>query len=89
MKVEKLGEVAVTIVAKSAVAWMNAHNMRPVSDDAFCECVKSVAKIRLPAALHDAREALEANMDAVAVETFRASMSLAGIEAAKECCVPV
>ncbi len=88
MKVEKLGEVAVTIAAKSAVVWMNAHSMKPVSEEAFCECVKSMTRIRLPQALAEAKEAFEANMDAVAVETFRASMSLAGIEAAKECCTP-
>lgn len=88
MKIETLGEAAVTIVAKSAVTWMNANGMKPISDEAFFECVKSMTKIRLPEALADAREAFAANMDAIAIETFRVSMSLAGIEAAKECCTP-
>lgn len=88
MKLETLGEVAVGIVAKSAVVWMSAHSMKPVSEDALCECVKAMTKIRLPKALADAREAFAASMDMVAVETFLASMSLAGIEAAKECCTP-
>lgn len=88
MKTNNLAEVAVSIVAKSAVAWMNANNMKPASEDAFCECVKSMAKIRLPEALIAAKQAFEANMDKIAIETFRATMSLAGIEAGKECCIP-
>jgi hypothetical protein len=38
----------------------------------------------VPQALADAKKAFDANMEAVALQTFAASMSLAGIGAAKE-----
>ncbi len=86
--INTLGETAVKIAANAAHAWFAQHSAKPVSLDAFCECLKANVKVYLPGALRDAREALEAGMYEVGQQTFAASMALAGIDAAKECATP-
>lgn len=56
-----------------------------VSDYAAASAVvKRHAKEALPAALADAKEALDAGMTEAAIATLTASMRIAGIKAAKE-----
>lgn len=50
--------------------------------DAIAEAVIAAGLEFLPAALDDARQAIEAGMAAAAAQTFAASMALAGIAAA-------
>lgn len=78
-----LAKVAMAAAQRAAVEWLRVHNQK-ADADALAECLAAMVKIRMPAALHDARQALECNMGKVAERTFLASMALAGIEAAKE-----
>lgn len=82
--ITNIAEAAVEIAAKGARMWFEQNRTEPVSLDAFVECIKANVKLYLPAALKDAKEALDANMPDAAEQTFKASMILAGIEAAKE-----
>lgn len=82
-----IAEVAVRIATRAAVAYLDAHGLK-ADDEALANSLKAMCKIRLPAALHDANEAIQCGMASVAEHTFRASMALAGIEAAKEAGYP-
>lgn len=82
--INTLAETAVKIAANAAREWFIKHETKPVSLDAFCDCIKTNVKLHLPAALKDAKEAFDANMPKIAEQTFAAAMMIAGIEAAKE-----
>jgi len=79
-----LAQAGITFVVKGAQQYLQAHNLYPVSNDALAECCKAWAKIKLPEALNDAKEAFACNMNQVGVATFAATMMQGGIEAAKE-----
>lgn len=83
-----LGTVAAQIAMKSAVQYLTVHKLK-ADPAALAECLKSWCKIQLPAALHDAREAMNCGMSQIAEATFAATMSIAGIEAAKEAGFPI
>ncbi len=84
---ETLVDVATIAAVKAAREWCETTGHKfDVSDEAFCECLKSWLKIQLPIALKDAKDAVDAGMYDVANQTFIASMAIAGIEAAKESC---
>jgi hypothetical protein len=72
-----------TIVVRAYQAWFAAHPEAREGDGKL-ECIKANAKIRLPQALAEARQAIEIGMVQVAEKTFAATMALAGIDAAKE-----
>lgn len=78
-----LAQVASQIVIRAALEYLRARRLQ-ADPESLAECCKSWTKIQLPGALADAKAALDANMGQVAEATFRASMVLAGIEAAKE-----
>lgn len=82
-----LATAAVTIASRAAAAWLVAHPEVRCDEAVLTERVRVNVKTRLAEALHDAREAIEANMVGVAEQTFAASMALAGIEGAKEAAV--
>lgn len=83
---DNLATAAVQIATQGAMKYLEIHNMT-ANPDALTYCLKSMCKIRLPQALAEAREAQECGMDQIATATFAATMRLAGIEAAKECCM--
>lgn len=84
---EQLGTSAANTAARAAITYLNEHNLE-VESGALAACLNSWIKIKLPEALHDAKEAIDAHMYAAAETTFRATMALAGIEAAKEAGFP-
>lgn len=81
-----LGNAAATIAITAAGRWFREHPELTYDLEALSGCLKANVKIRLPKALHDAREAVECNMTTIATQTFTADMILAGVEAAKEAC---
>lgn len=81
--IDSLGAIAADVAMRSAVAYLHTHKLE-ADVDTLVACLRSHAKARLPEALASAKEAIEAGMAAMAEVTFRASMTLAGIEAAKE-----
>lgn len=87
MNIEALGSLAANQVMLAASEYCHANNLR-ADPEALAECCRSHARLRLPEALADAKEAIDCRMEQVAVATFVATMRLAGIEAAKECCLP-
>ena len=82
-----LARFAVDAAARSAVEYLKAHNLK-ADPDALLSCIRSWCKIKLPEALRDAKDALDAGMSQAAEQTFAATMALAGIEAAKEAGLP-
>jgi len=84
---ETLASVAVSTALKSAIRYMDVHNLDAVPE-ALSACIRSWVKIKLPEALRDAKQALDANMGNAAKQTFLLSMAQAGIEAAKEATHP-
>ena len=85
---DDLARVAVGIAAQSATAYLKTHGLQ-ASTEALANCLSASVRMAFPKALADAREAYEAHMGQVGEATFRASMALAGIEAAKEAGLPV
>jgi len=81
----QLIEAGVTIAADGARQYFQQHQQHPASPEAFTACVVAAVKSILPSAMFDAKAAIEANLPDYATATFKASMILAGIEAAKEC----
>jgi len=84
---DALARAAMEIAARGAAEYLRQHKLK-ADPDALLSTLRSWVKAKLPEALHDAKEALDANMGAAAEQTFKASMVLAGIEAAKEAGFP-
>ncbi len=82
--VSGLAHAAFGVAARAALEYFKSSKTKPVSEEALNECLKSHIRANMTAALHDAKEAIACNMTQAAVQTFAASMALAGIEAAKE-----
>lgn len=82
-----LVDAAVTIGTRAAAEWFRSHPEARRDDAAFAECLRANLKIRLPEALRDAKEAMDAGMSKIAETTFAATIALAGIDAAKESAV--
>ena len=78
-----LAKAATLCTVSGAANYLRVHKLQ-ADNDLLAECLKRHLQSALPKALADAKEALECGMDAVAEETFKASMVLAGINAAKE-----
>ncbi len=76
------------IAERGAVEYLNAHKLQ-ADPTALAECLRSWCKIKFPEAMRDAKEAIDCGMVQAAQVTFHASMIQAGIEAAKECAMPV
>ena len=80
-------DIAAIAAVRAAREWSETTGHKfDAGDEAFCECLKSWLKIQLPIALKDAKDAISAGMHDAANQTFIASMTIAGIEAAKESC---
>lgn len=80
---QALADAALGIAFVGAREYLRRHGLH-AEPDALAECVKSWARIKLPEALADAREAFAIGMVDAGVLTFKSTMIIAGIEAAKE-----
>jgi hypothetical protein len=80
---ETLSEQTLHIAAQAAMRYLEAHGLT-ASPDALASCLTSWVRAKLPEALRDAREAVEAGMYEYGQMTYQATIALAGIEAAKE-----
>ena len=80
---DKLIRVAADTAMRAAADYLITKGLR-YDLDALVARIRSWIKIKLPEALRDAQQALDANMPQIAAAAFLASMRLAGIEAAKE-----
>lgn len=87
---DSLGSQAAEIAMAGAAALLRTRGVRAeqVDLDAMTAAIRTHAVAALPLALADARQAADAILgragEQIAVQTFAASMRLAGIAAAKE-----
>jgi len=82
-----LGERTFEIATQAAMRYLEAHNLS-ADPDALASCLTSWVRAKLPEALSDAKEALEAGLTEYLELTYNATIVLAGIEAAKEAGFP-
>lgn len=83
-----IAQAACKIAERGAVEYLNAHKLK-ATPEALTACLRSWTKAKFAEAMHDAKEAIDCGMEQVAQATFTATMIQAGIEAAKECGMPV
>lgn len=82
-----LADAAIATARMAAVARLRVNHAIPTDD--LDGIVKDEVAKALPEALDDAKEALECGMTDAALQTFSASMAIAGIAAANRACLPV
>lgn len=87
--VSGLAMMACRCATTAALAYIRQHQLHLDDCGPLNACIAAHVKAAMPAALHDAKEAIDCGMRDVAEHTFAASMALAGIEAAKEAGQPV
>jgi hypothetical protein len=80
---ETLGEQTLHIAAQAALRYLETHNLT-ADPDALASCLTSWVRAKLPEALRDAKEAVDAGLSEYGELTYKATIALAGIEAAKE-----
>lgn len=83
----RLVDAGAQIAMRAAAEYLRRHDLG-ADPAALTATLRAWLKIKLPEAMRDARQALEAGMGKVAEQTFAASMAQAGIEAAKEAGFP-
>jgi len=81
--IDSLVSVGGNAAMQAAANYLSACEAKAVDTDALVQAIRREVKSALPAALSDAREAFDAGMSAAAVQTFIASMKLAGIAASR------
>lgn len=84
---DELGTIGAKAAMRAAAAYLLVHELE-ADVDALIGCLRSWCRIKLPQALRDAKEAIDAGMGRVAEATFCATMAAAGIEAAREAGFP-
>ena len=84
---ETLGERTLEIATQAAMCYLETHNLT-ADLDVVASCLASWVRAKLPEALRDAKEALDAGLTEYAELTYNATIVLAGIEAAKEAGFP-
>lgn len=82
--VEALAEAAAAAAMRASVSYVKKQGTARPDLDTWTAALRKHVKDALPAALEDAKAALECGMSSAAEQTFTASMVLAGIAAAKE-----
>lgn len=85
--IQALAETVSDIAAHAAITYLKQQNLT-ATDEALAACLASWIRLKLPEAFADAKQAIDSGMEQYAEMTFRATMALAGIEAAKEAGVP-
>ena len=84
-EIQRLAKAAADIMMGSCIGRMNVVGMNPAEHvEAAVAVIRKHAPNAFMAAMADAKEAFDCNMHDVGMATFRASMSLAGINAANE-----
>ena len=78
-----LAQVATDTAILAAATYLRKHGLQ-APPEVLSSFLMDWIKIKLPEALRDAKEAIDAGMAEAAQQTFLASMMQAGIEAAKE-----
>jgi len=81
--IETLGERTFEIATQAAMRYLETHELT-AEPDALASCLSSWVRAKLPEALRDAKEALDAGLTEYAELAYKATIVLAGIEAAKE-----
>jgi hypothetical protein len=82
----ELGKLVFRQAARAAAQYLTIHtNIRP-DPDILTAALKKHVKAAIPQALADGKAALDCRMDQIACDTFLASFTIAGINAAKEVC---
>ena len=79
------GDQVAGIAIRAAQEYLRQHSLT-VDPKALSQALREQCKIRLPEAMQDAREAMDAHMPQQAELTLRLSMAQAGIEAARQAC---
>jgi 3-polyprenyl-4-hydroxybenzoate decarboxylase len=83
--INTLGKLAGDVMSRAAIAYLKKNGkLTLASADALEEPLKRHSRIALPQALEDAKAALDCGMRDAAQLTFKATLALAGIAAAKE-----
>ena len=80
---EALSEQTLHIAAQAAMRYLETHGLT-ADPDALASCLAAWVRAKLPEALQDAKEALDAGLTEYVKLTYEATIVLAGIEAAKE-----
>ena len=83
-RINKLGTIAAETAMQAAAEYIKANGLKVVDYEVACEALRYYTKSRLGQALEDAKQAIDCGMVDAATMTFKASMAMAGIEAAKE-----
>lgn len=82
--VDTLGQMAAKVATDAALTYLERHKaLTLVNCDALSEHLRRCCRAALPQALADAKAALDCGMREAAIATFKASMVIAGIAAAK------
>lgn len=79
---QELGEASLRMVYGAAKLYLTTQHLT-ADPERLAVCCKAQLKVALPEALADAREALVCHNPQLAETTFKASLVIAGIEAAK------
>lgn len=83
--IDRIAELAADTAMRAAVQYIRQHQLK-YNIGRLVECLRAHVKKHMNEALDDAKQALDANMTGAALQTFQASMVLAGIDATKEAC---
>lgn len=78
-----LGEV-VMIATRAAWEWLDRQSHHQVDAKALAPHLRARLQAAIPAALEDAKEAIECRMTEIAAATFAASIKVAGIAAGRD-----
>ena len=82
--IDRLGSEAAEMAMRAAGAAFATRNYRPQDWDLAVEILRGALKAKLPEALADARDALDAGLNEVAAATFRLSIRGAGVRGAQQ-----
>lgn len=85
--IDTFARAAADIAMRAAIEYAREHDLEVVAlqhAESLCAAIRRHVQAAVGPALADARLALEAGMGWAAEQTFRASIALAGVEAAKE-----
>lgn len=78
-----LAAVALATAHMAAEVYLERHKLS-AGREALISCIRSHVRAAMPGALREAKQAFDCGMNQIAERTFSASVSIAGIEAAKE-----
>jgi len=85
--VTALVQAGMVVAVRTAHIYLCRYSLT-AEPDALTECLRSHVEAAYESAMCDAQEALDCGLKWAALATFKASMAIAGIAAAKECGFP-